>query len=106
MLNSYNLVSVINFPTRIKNNSSTTIDSIFLDVSKLGTYTTHPMVNGLSDHDAQLLELNVGNLKNNKNKNQTLTIRKIDLFTINEFKDKLSREPWQNVFDNNNRDVN
>jgi len=64
------------------------------------------MVNGLSDHDAQLLELNVGNLKNNKNKNQTLTIRKIDLFTINEFKDKLSREPWQNVFDNNNRDVN
>jgi len=64
------------------------------------------MVNGLSDHDAQLLELNVGNLKNNKNKNQTLTIRKIDLFTINEFKDKLSRELWQNVFDNNNRDVN
>ena len=44
------------------------------------------MVNGLSDHDAQLLELNVGNLKNNKNKNQTLTVRKIDLFTINEFK--------------------
>ena len=64
------------------------------------------MVNGLSDHDAQLLELNVGNLKNNKNKNQTLTIRKIDLFTVNEFKYKLSREPWQNVFDNNNRDVN
>ena len=95
MLNSYNLVSVINFPTRIKNNSSTTIDSIFLDVSKLGTYTTHPMVSGLSDHDGQLLELNDGNLKNNKNKNQTLTTRKIDLFTINEFKDKLSRELWQ-----------
>jgi hypothetical protein len=26
------------------------------------------MVNGLSDHDAQMLELQVGNLKNNKNK--------------------------------------
>ena len=76
MLNSYNLVSVINFPTRIKNNSSTTIDNIFLDVSKLGTYTTYPMVNGLSDHDAQLLELNVGNSRNNKNKNQIFNYKK------------------------------
>jgi hypothetical protein len=107
ILNSYNLVSVINFPTRIKNNSSSTIDNIFLDATKLGRYSTFPVVNGLSDHDAQMLELQVGNLKTYKNKYQTLTIRKIDFNSLNEFKDKLSSELWQNVFENyNNNDVN
>jgi hypothetical protein len=33
------------------------------------------------------------------------TIRKIDFNSINEFKDKLSSEPWQNVFENDNNDV-
>jgi hypothetical protein len=60
---------VINFPTRIKNNSSSTVDNIFLDATKLGTYSTFPVVNGLSDHDAQRLELQVKNVKNNKNNN-------------------------------------
>jgi hypothetical protein len=40
------------------------------------------MVNGISDHDAQMLELYVGNL-NNKNEYKTITIRKIDLNSIN-----------------------
>jgi hypothetical protein len=39
---------------------------------------------GLSDHDAQMLELHVGNLNNNKNKYKTSTIMKIDFNTINE----------------------
>jgi hypothetical protein len=106
ILNSYNLISVIDFPTRIKNNSSTLIDNIFLDTAKLGMYTTYLVANGLSDHDAQLLELHVGNIINNKNKHKTSYIRKINFNTINEFKDKLSDEMWQNIFENDKNDVN
>jgi len=69
-------------------------------------YTTCPVVNGLSDHDAQMLELHVGNLKKNKHKHKPLVIRKINFNTINEFKDKLSNELWQGVFKRNNDDVN
>ena len=64
------------------------------------------MVNGLSDHDAQMLELHVGNLKKNKHKRKPLVIRKINSNTINEFKDKLSNELWQGVFEHNDDDVN
>jgi exonuclease III len=38
--NSYNLVSVINFPTRIKNNSRSAIDNIFLDTTQFRMYMT------------------------------------------------------------------
>jgi hypothetical protein len=63
------------------------------------------MVNGLSDHDAQMLELCVANLNSKRNNHKTITIRKMDFNSINEFKDKLSSELWQNVFDNVNNDV-
>ena len=106
ILSTYNLVSVINFPTRIKNNSSTTIDNIFLDTTTLGKYTVCPVVNGLSDHDAQMLELHVGNLNNNKLKHKSLSIRKIDFNTVAEFTDKLSNELWQSIFEHNNNDAN
>ena len=62
ILNSYNFVSVINFPTRVKNNWRSAIDDIFLDTTQFGRYTTCSMVNGLSDHDAQMLESCVANL--------------------------------------------
>jgi hypothetical protein len=103
ILNSYNLVSVINFPTRVKNKSRFAIDNIFLGTTQFGIYTTRSMVNGLSDHDAQMLELYVENL--NSKRNNYKTIRKIDFNTINEFKDKLSSELQQNVFENENNDV-
>jgi hypothetical protein len=63
------------------------------------------MVNGLSDHDAQMLELYVANVNSKRNNYKTITIRKIDFNSINEFKDKLSSELWQNVFENVNNDV-
>ena len=83
ILHSYNLISVINFPTRIKNNSSTAIDNIFIDITQFGMHSTYPMENGLSDHDAQVLELYVDNLNNNKNEHTTITLRKINFNTIN-----------------------
>jgi hypothetical protein len=63
------------------------------------------MINGISGHDAQLLELHVANLDINRNNYETITIKKIDSNTINEFRDKLSSELWQNVFENDNNDV-
>ena len=103
ILNSYNLVSVINFPTRVKNNSRSIIDNIFLDTTQFGRYTTCSMVNSLSDHDAQMLELYIVNLSSKRNNYKT--VRKIDCNSINEFKDKLSSELWQNIFENDNSDV-
>jgi hypothetical protein len=103
ILNLYNLVSVINFPTRVKNNLRSAVDNIFLDTTQFEKYTTCSMVNGLSYHDAQMLELNVVNL--NTKRNNCKTIRKIDFNSINEFKNKLSSELWQNVFENYNNYV-
>jgi exonuclease III len=76
--NSYILLSVINFPTRVKNNSRSAIDNIFLDTTQFGRYITCSMVIGLSDHDAQMLELYVANLNSKRNNHKTITIRKMD----------------------------
>jgi hypothetical protein len=32
-------------------------DNIFIDASKMGNYSETPIINGLSDHDAQLIIL-------------------------------------------------
>jgi hypothetical protein len=57
LLALYNLVSTVNFPTRSQNGSATAIDYIFIDASLQGNYVIHPLLNGLSDHDAQLIIL-------------------------------------------------
>jgi|GEM_PF-3934846 len=55
LLATYNLESIVNFPTRIINGSSIVIDNIFIDLSR--NFTINPLINELSDHDAQLLKL-------------------------------------------------
>jgi len=55
MLLSYNLPSIVNFPTRTQNKSSTAIDNILIDTYKITNWTFFPLINGLSDHDAELL---------------------------------------------------
>ena len=105
ILNLYNLVSVINFPTRVKNNSRSAIDNTFIDTTQFGMYTMGSIANGLSGHDAQMLELHVVNLNRKRNDYKTITIRKTNFNWISEFKDKMSSELWQNVFDNDNKDI-
>jgi len=51
LLKTYNLTSVVNFPTRTQKNSSTGIDNIFIDFSKMGNYSICPVINDLSDHN-------------------------------------------------------
>jgi len=51
LLKTFNLTSVINFPTRTHKLSTTAIDNIFIDISKMGNYSICPIISELSDHD-------------------------------------------------------
>jgi hypothetical protein len=55
IMSSHNLVSIIDFPTRSQNSMDWLIDNIFIDPSQYKNYSVYPIINGLSDHDAQLL---------------------------------------------------
>jgi len=57
LLETYNLLHTANFATRIQNNSSTAIDNIFVDNSRLNLSSISPKINGLSDHSAQILKI-------------------------------------------------
>jgi hypothetical protein len=53
LLGTYDLIGTVYFPTRTANNSATLIDNICIDNRR--NYTIKPCINGLSDHDAQLI---------------------------------------------------
>jgi hypothetical protein len=69
---SYNLSSTVNFPTRVQNNSKSAIDNILIDNSKIGDYTVGPFINGLSNHEAQLIEINITELQPSNQQYQTV----------------------------------
>jgi hypothetical protein len=50
---SFNLFSIIDFPTRSQNKFASLIDNIFINYTPSGKYQVYPSINGLSDHDAQ-----------------------------------------------------
>jgi len=102
LLLSYDLYSMVDFPTRISNCSSTAIDNIFIDKFKNTNFTIKPLPNGLSDHDAQILilpDIKIQNLKAHH-----YTKRLINEFTISEFKLNLSYESWDEIFTEENVD--
>jgi hypothetical protein len=96
LLKTYNLTSVVNFPTRIQHNSAISIDNIFTDITKFGNYSISPIINGLSDHDAQTITLH--SLSPSLPTKKVVLIRKINEYTINDFLLKLSFETWDTVF--------
>ena len=98
LLNSYNLNSIIQFSTRITKNSSTTIDNVFLDITKFTHFRISPISNGLSDHDAQMLDIYTNEKIFKCSKKKIKYIRKFDEFTIQEFQDQLSKESWRNLY--------
>jgi hypothetical protein len=52
----------VNFPTRDQGNSSTDIDNIFIDITRLDNYSIRHILNELSDHDEQSIILNTVNM--------------------------------------------
>ena len=59
LLNSYSLSGTTDFPTRIYNLSSSAIDTIFIDITRINNYEVYPLMNGFTDHDTQIIILNV-----------------------------------------------
>jgi len=57
LLNSYNLFSIVQSPTRTYKNSITAIGNIFIDTTKIDTYEVIPVMNGPSHHDKQIINL-------------------------------------------------
>jgi hypothetical protein len=57
VLQSFNLSGIINFPTRIGPNSFSSIDNVFIFFLFLNKFDIIPLINSLSDHDAQLLTI-------------------------------------------------
>jgi len=96
LLKTYNLTSVVKFPTRTQKHSTTAIDNIFIDTSKMRDYTICPIINGLSDHDAQSISIH-SFIQKPPHKKYRFT-RKINEHTINDFLIKLSYENWETVF--------
>jgi hypothetical protein len=103
VLASYNLYSVVDFPTRIRSCTSTAIDNIFIDTFKNTQFTIKPAPNGLSDHDAQILTLH--NIKIRNTKAHCYLQRSINEYSIPEFKLQLSNESCEEIFTNDNVDV-
>jgi hypothetical protein len=70
LLASHGLYSIIQFPTRNQKNSYSVIDNMFINTYKFINFTVYPIINGLSDHDAQNLILH--NIFNQKYKKITI----------------------------------
>ena len=58
VLHYYNLSCIVKSPTRIDLKSHTAIDNVYIDTSNIGKYVIYLLINGVSDHDAQLLIIN------------------------------------------------
>jgi len=55
LLQSYNFFHIIDFPTRMTKVSSSSIDNIFIDYSRINSFKVFSLINGLSDHETQYL---------------------------------------------------
>ena len=106
MLNSFlatfGQYPTIDFPTRIYNNSTTTIDNIFINKVNLNNFTVYPCINGLSDHDAQIIVLH--NIVLMKHEKQLSFYRRFNAEAVMDLNIKLSYESWEDVLSHN--DVN
>ena len=68
-----------------------------MDNSRLESTTISPFINGLSDHDAQLLTINNIHAAT-KNVNLQQKTRTINRKTLSNFQSLLKQETWQSVY--------
>jgi hypothetical protein len=76
-----------------------------MDSTRLEEYVIVPFINGISDHDGQLLSIH--NIQDKRRDDQLRIIKRniINQITVNELNYKLSFESWDNVFDTNDVDI-
>ena len=91
----YNLVGIVDFPTRLTNATATAVDNVFIDVSGFHDYVVTPFSNGLSDHDIQILAIRTLHPSRSPG---TKLIRKVDQQTISDFILALSNQSRSNIF--------
>jgi len=84
------LISTVNFTTRFQKNLATATDNIFIDIDRKNNYSICTVINGLSNHDSQLITLNTISLK--PPAKQIMETRKFYKNSINYFLNKLSYE--------------
>jgi hypothetical protein len=72
LLATYNLIGTVRFPTRSLNGPISAIDDIFIDISHKGKYSLYPLINGLSDHNGQIIQLE--NISTQTQPNETIII--------------------------------
>jgi len=86
---------------KICNGSSTATDDTFIDLSR--NFTINPLINGLSDHNAQLLL--IIKVIAPAQKFTSCYIRNINSFTTDEFQSKLNTESWEDIFERSDANV-
>ena len=96
LLATYCLYSAIQFPTRITNSSASTIDSIFINKVKFNDFIVYPLINGMSDHNAQIIALHDIIIQNESN--YFYFTRKFNKSLTLDFNIKLTYESWDSVF--------
>jgi len=102
LLASFNLISTVHFLTRALNGAISAIDNIFMDITNKNKYSINPLINGLSDHDGQLIQLN--NIRMNTQINDNRSTRNFNKSNIQDFQSKLSYETWDTIFGENDVD--
>jgi hypothetical protein len=96
-------MSIVYFPTRIQNYSSTVIDNVFIDSSRKEHISIELVTNGLSDHDAQLLVIkNIESISNYHNYRKQIGL--INKDTVKEFITYLRNENWGSVLNSHDAD--
>jgi len=55
--------STVRFPTRILSGSISAMVNIFIDISHKSKYTLYPLINGLSDHDGQIIQQEITSIQ-------------------------------------------
>ena len=97
LMNTFNLTQVVDFPIGIINNIGTLIDTIFVDTMMYDKIQVKPFINGLSDHDAQIICLQNANIGLLQSVSKTKS-RLINEQTIKHFQMLLKDEMWDTVY--------
>jgi hypothetical protein len=83
LLDTYNLANIIDFPAKISSTPVSLIDNLFSDRNVCNKFQVCSVINGLSDHDGQILIL--GNLQEVKQGDYVRVFRDINKENIAHF---------------------